>query len=465
MDRAMFPDVLVVGDGIAGCTTAITAHEAEVKVLVIDKAPADVPHGNTAFSGGSFRRISEQYPADRFYNDILRLSGNRADPELTHIVVDNSAKARDWLADLGVPWTSTARTGEWANQAEQRGFGLAAALRRAVRACSIPVLNETEALKLLREDGRISGVRVKEKSGQERVIKAGAMVIATGGFGANPEMVKKYMGPGATNLVHRGSPFNTGDGLRMAEAVGATLDWMDEYHGGLIHYGYRKYPQEGATRGMRSVKTYEACILINKEGRRFIDEGENTSDKTYAKFGKIIALTQPDGIAYAVGDAQSRSQIDAMYSGPEKEPVEAATLEALAARLGLPVLTFAMTVADFNANVKDGKALSLTPPKTNFAQKIESGPFYAYKVTGGFTFSFGGLRAKKTGEVLDEHRQVIPGLFAVGEIVTGIFYGNYAAGSSLARCAVFGRIVGFQAAHYALPSVTVPRDLWATVAV
>jgi tricarballylate dehydrogenase len=462
MDDAMFADVLVIGDGIAGCTTAITAHEAGAKVLVIDKAPADVPHGNTAFSGGSLRRISPQYSADRFYDDVLRLSGDRADPELTHIVVDNSAKARDWLADLGVPWTTTARTGERANQAEQRGFGLAAALRRAVPAHSIPVHNEVEALQLLREDNRVVGVRVKEKSGQERVVKAGAVVLATGGFGANPQMVAKYIGPGATNLVLRGSPFNTGDGLRMAEALGAKLDWMDDFHGGLIHYGYRKYPQEGAIKGMRSVKTYEASILVNKEGRRFVDEGENTSDKTYAKFGKIIALTQPDGIAFLIGDSQSRERIDPMYYGPEKEPVEAATLEELAAHLGLPVSAFLNTVADFNADVQDGKALNLTPPKTNFAQKIERGPFFAYKVTGGFTFTFGGLRAKKTGEVLDQHGQIIPGLFAAGEIVTGIFYGNYAGGSSLARCAVFGRIVGYQAAHHALPGVVIPSDLWTT---
>jgi tricarballylate dehydrogenase len=153
-----------------------------------------------------------------------------------------------------------------------------------------------------------------------------------------------------------------------------------------------------------------------------------------------------------------------MYYGPEKEPFEAATLAALAARLELPVAAFLACVAEFNADVEDGKALGLTPPKTNFAQKIESAPFYAYKVTGGFTFTFGGVRAKKTGEVLDAQRRAIPGLFAAGEIVTGIFYGNYAGGSSLARCAVFGRIVGFEAAHYARPSIAIPHDIWAKAA-
>ena len=457
-------DVLIIGDGIAGCTTAITVQEAGAKVLIIDKAPADVPHGNTAFSGGSFRRAGPEYPADRFYNDILSLSGNRADPELTRIVVDNSAQARDWLGALGVPWTSPKRTAERANQADQRGFGLAASLRKAVRDHKIPVWNETEALKLIQENGKVVGVVIKDKRGQQRKIRAGAVVIATGGFGANTEMVKRYLGAGATNLVLRGSPYNTGDGLRMMEAVGVPLDWMGDFHGGLIHYGYRKYPAEGATKGMRSVKTYETCILVNQEGKRFIDEGENTSDKTYAKFGKIIALTQPDGVAYTIVDAKSRDRIEPMYYGPEKEPIEAATLEELAKKLNLPVAAFLKTIADFNAAVKDGKALSATPPKSNFAEKIEQRPFFAHKVTGGFTFTFGGVRAKKTGEVLDKQKRAIPGLFAVGEIVTGIFYENYAGGSSLARCAVYGRIVGFQAAHYAVPSISVPSEIWKSTA-
>ena len=454
------PDVLIIGDGIAGCATAITAREAGAKALVIDKAPADVPHGNTHFSGGSLRRTGPKYSADQFYNDVLNLSGQRADPEQTRIVVDNSERARDWLGKLGVTWLSPERTAVRANQAEDRGKGLAASLRKAVRNRSIPILNETEAVSLIRENSRVVGAVVRDKSGQ-REIRAKAVVIACGGFGANTEMVKHYLGAGATNLVLRGSPYNTGDGLRMLEALGVPLDWMDDFHGGVIHYGYRKYPKEGAERGMRSMKTYETCIIVNQRGERFFDEGENTSDKTYAKLGKITALTQPDGVAYMIVDAKNRDRIDPMYYGPEKEPIEAASLSELAKKLDLPVDAFLKTVADFNAAVKDGKALTAKPPKTNFAHTIEQAPFIAHKVTGGFTFTFGGIRAKKTGEVLDAQKQPIPGLFAVGEIVTGIFYGNYAGGSSLARCAVYGRIVGFQAAHYAVPSAAVPAEIWA----
>ena len=443
-------DVLVVGDGIAGCTAAITAQEEGARVVVIDKAPADVPHGNTAFSGGSFRRVGDAYPAEKFYSDIVNLSGNRADPELTHIVVDGSAKAREWLGDLGVPWTLPYRTADRAHQAEDRGRGLAAAVRRALKARPITVRNDVQALKLIQDRQQIVGVATRDKDGRESELRAGVVVLATGGFSANPEMITKYIGPGAINLVLRGSPYNTGDGLRMAEAVGAKLDWMDDFHGGLIHYGYKTHPEANAGRGMRSVKKYEKCILVNQQGRRFVDEGENTSDKTYAKFGKIIALTQPDGVAYAIFDSNGADVIDPMYEGPERGPLKVDTLDQLAKELGIPPAALSDTVGDFNAKVRDGKCLAGDPPKTNFAQRIEAPPFYAYKVTGGFTFTFGGLRAKKTGEVLDTQSQPIPGLFAVGEIVTGIFYGNYAGGSSLARCTVFGRIVGKAAAQYGL---------------
>jgi tricarballylate dehydrogenase len=442
-------DVLVIGDGIGGCTTAIAAQEQGARVIVIDKAPENVPHGNTAFSGGSFRRAGDQYPADQFYRDIVNLSGNRADPELTRIIVDGSAQAREWLAELGVEWELPYRTADRAHQSAQRGFGLAAALRHALKQRPIVVRNETEAREFVRDGQRIVGARVKAKDGRETIIRAGAVVLATGGFSANHEMVQHYIGPGACHLVLRGSPFNTGDGHRMAEAVGAKLDWMDDFHGGLIHYGYKKYPDANAGRGMRSVKKYEKCILVNQEGKRFVDEGESTSDKTYAKFGKIIALTQPDGVAYAIFDSNGADVIDPMYDGPERGPISAGTLDGLAGKLGIPRAALAQTVHDFNSNVADGKCLKCQPPKTNFAQKIDAPPFYAYKVTGGFTFTFGGVRTKKSGEVLDARAEPIAGLFAVGEIQTGIFYGNYAGGSSLARCAVFGRIVGRAAAEYA----------------
>jgi tricarballylate dehydrogenase len=251
--------------------------------------------------------------------------------------------------------------------------------------------------------------------------------------------------------VLRGSTYNTGDGLRMAEALGAKLDWMDDFHGGLIPYAYREHRDEieKAGTGMRHIAHYEVAILVNQNGKRFVDEGEYPSDKTYAKFGKVVPLTQPGGVAYVVFDAKSRHIVDPVYSGPGSAPLEAPTLEELAKKIEILPEALALTVDDFNAGVQDGKNLAVTPPKTNFAQRIDTPPYYAHKVTGGFTFTFGGLRTRLTGEVLDRDGIPIPGLFAAGEITTGLFYGNYGGGSSLPKCAILGREAGRAASHYA----------------
>jgi tricarballylate dehydrogenase len=426
----------------------MTAAECGARVVILEKAPRDVPHGNTAFSGGSFRRTSESYSADRFYSDIMSLSGGRADPALTRVVVEHSQKARDWLTELGVPWTRRSRDPGASDQAEGQGAALAAIIRRAVETGGIKICHETEALALTGNGRSIVGVRARNR---DTVIQwnCQAVVLATGGFQANPEMVVQYLGKGGANLVLRGSPYNTGDGIRMAHQFGAEIDWMDDFHGGLIHYGYKKYPEVGATAGMRSMKKYEVGILVNQHGKRFVDEGEHASDKTYAKFGKIVALTQPGGVAYVIFDGKNKSIVNPDYTGPEMAPVQADTLEALAGRLAIDAEELAHTVREFNGSIREGKCLSLNPPKTNFAQPIDAPPFCAYKVTGGFTFTFGGIRTNTRAEVLDTSLKPLPGLYAAGEMVTGIFYGNYAGGSSLPRCAVFGRIAGEQAADYA----------------
>jgi tricarballylate dehydrogenase len=440
-------DVLIVGEGIAGCTAALAATEQGANVLIIEKAPQNVPHANTAFSGGSFRRVSQAYPAEKFYHDMISLSGGKADPELTKIMVEASQKARDWLTELGVPWTSKSRDPGASDQVDGQGKALAQILRRAVADRNIKTLHETEASSLILEGKKIAGARVSTKEGSSE-ISSKAVILAAGGFQANPEMVTRYIGPGGNNLVLRGSPYNTGDGIRMALEVGAKIDWMDDFHGGLIHYGYRKYLAEGAMAGMRSMKKYEVGILVNQQGNRFVDEGEQASDKTYAKFGKIVALTQPGGVAYVIFDSATKEIINPDYTGPERGPIEASSIRELAAKLEIDPDALYETVTRFNSSIEGDKCLSLNPLKTNFARRIEGPVFLAYKVTGGFTFTFGGLCTNTKSQVLDTNLQPIPALYAAGEIATGIFYGNYAGGSSLPRCAVYGRIAGESAASY-----------------
>ena len=439
-------DVLIVGEGIAGCTAALAAAELGAQVLILEKATQEVPHANTAFSGGSFRRTSQAYPAERFYRDMMSLSGERADPELTRVMVERSKAARDWLAELGVPWNSKSRDPGASDQVEGQGKALAQILRRAVAAREIQTHHEAEAFSLIFESEKIRGVRVRTKQG-EAEIRSLAVILSSGGFQANPEMVRQYIGPGGNHLVLRGSPYNTGDGIRMAIEVGAKTGWMDDFHGGLIHYGYKKYLDEGAMAGMRSMKKYEVGILVNQRGQRFVDEGEHPSDKTYAKFGKIVALTQPEGVAYVIFDSTSKDTINPDYTGPERGPVEAPTIRELATKLEIEPDSLEQTVTNYNKSILGNKCPSLVPPKTNFARPIEHPPFCAYKVTGGFTFTFGGVWTNTEAQVLDQNLRPIPALYAAGEITTGIFYGNYAGGSSLPRSAVFGRIAGESAAN------------------
>jgi tricarballylate dehydrogenase len=224
---------------------------------------------------------------------------------------------------------------------------------------------------------------------------------------------------------------------------------MDGYHGGIIHLGYKDFPAVGRKKGMRSVKKYESAILVNKKGERFVDEGEDTADKTYAKFGRIIALTQPGGIAFLIFDSRSKDIIDPMYEGPKKGPIAASTIEELAKKLSISRRKLRTTVKAFNDAISNSRASSLSPPKTHFAQRIDTPPFYAYPVTGGMTFTFGGVRISERSEVLDRSGKPVPGIFAAGEVTGGFFYNNYPAGSSLTRCAVFGEIAGKSAATYA----------------
>jgi tricarballylate dehydrogenase len=447
MSKSKVVDVLVIGDGIAGCLAALAARKRDAKVMIVEKAQAGVAHGNTNFCGGALRRVSGQYPAERYFADIMKVSEGEADKELTRITIQNSRRAKANLSRLGIRWTAPTSNPGRADSVVGKGVTLAPALRKAVRKAKIPIRYQTRVTAIsLAKDGA-TGVKVRTPHGT-KTIPCKAVVIATGGFQGNRQLVTRHIGEGAHRLVLRGYKQNTGDGHRMAASLGARLIGMEGYHGGIIHYGYKKFPRVGEKKGMRSVKKYEPGILVNRLGNRFVNEGEDTADKTYAKFGRIIALTQPAGIAYLIFDSQVRNHIDPMYEGPEKGPTEARSIDELAKKLSLNPAKLRETVETFNRAVADGTNAKLTPPKTHFAQRIDAPPFYAYIVTGGMTFTFGGIKISPKAEVLSKGA-IVPGLYAAGEVTGGFFYNNYPAGSSLTRCAVFGEIAGKNAAAFA----------------
>jgi tricarballylate dehydrogenase len=311
------------------------------------------------------------------------------------------------------------------------------------------------ALRALLQDrtGRVTGARALGPEGFVDFRALGGLVLATGGYQASPELRVRYLGPWAESLIVRGSRHDTGEGLLCALAVGAQSagQWGD-YHSAVIDAHSPRV--EG---GVTAIYIYQLGIIVNRLGRRFVDEGEDFRDNTYVKISKQI-VQQPGGLAYCIFDQQARR--DPLWDHGVRTitaPVEAPSLAALAEAMQVPPAALAETVGAYNAAVDrqtrfdpdrlDGKATaSLTPPKSNWAVPIEEPPFLAFAVTGGITFPFGGLKTDERARVLDGRDRPIPGLYAVGELQGECFYDNYPGATSVLRGCVFGQIAGRTAA-------------------
>ncbi len=292
-------------------------------------------------------------------------------------------------------------------------------------------------------------------------MKAKSVVLASGGFEANPEMRARYLGPGWELAKVRGTRFNVGDGIQMALDIGAAAygNWSGCHATGWDRYA----PEFGDVNvGDQFQKhSYIFGLLINADGKRFVDEGLDFHSFTYAKYGGEV-LKQPGQFAWQVFDAKVTKLLRSEYRIKFMTKVSANTLEELAPKLeGVNAEGFLKTVREYNAAVmkdvpfnhviKDGKGtVGIEPPKSNWAQALDTPPFDAYATTCGITFTFGGLRiVKDSGQVLDSNQQPIPGLYCAGEMVGGLFYFNYPSGTGLVSGAVFGRIAGAGAAKAA----------------
>jgi tricarballylate dehydrogenase len=326
-------------------------------------------------------------------------------------------------------------------------------LDAAAKKAGIDVFYETRATALLYDGEKVSGVRA-QKQGKVAEFHAKSVVLACGGFEANPEMRTRYLGPGWELAKVRGTRFNVGDGLRMALDIGAAPygNWSGCHATGWD----RNAPEFGDVNvGDQFQKhSYIFGLLINADGKRFVDEGWDFHSFTYAKYGGEV-LKQPGQFAWQVFDAKVTKLLRSEYRIKFMTKVTADSLEALAPKLeGVNAANFLKTVREFNAavkkdapfdhTVKDGKGTAgIDPPKSNWAQPLDTPPFDAYATTCGITFTFGGLRVDKdTSQVLDVHFNPIPGLYTAGEMVGGLFYFNYPSGTGLVSGAVFGRMAG-----------------------
>ena len=450
-------DVLVLGTGLAGMSSAFSARECGARVTILDKAAEASRSGNTRFSGGALRCPTKENTVDMLVDELARVTGGRADNGLGRTLYRTAAEDVEWLRGLGAPIASPSverpdlRGGRMSYHVKGNGYGLVEAIYPQLALRGITVRFDTKATELLLErSGRIAGVRARTREGYVDML-ANNVILATGGFQANTAMRVQYLGREAASLVVRGSRHNTGDGLTMALAVGAqsTGDWGG-FHSAVLDA--RSPPVEA---GETNVNSYPYTVMVNTLGERFVDEGEDFFDTTYVKYGKAI-LNQPGRIAYCLFDAKLAER-DLVYClHRELEPIEAGSLERLAENLRIPAPRLIETIAAYNAAVqpgeldpekRDGKCTrGITPQKSNWASTLETPPFFAYPVTGGITFTLGGLRVDPRARVLDTEDRAMPGLLAAGEILGGLFYDNYPGGASLIRSLVFGRIAGREAA-------------------
>lgn len=487
--------VVVVGAGLAGLCAALSAREHGAEVLVLEASPRDARGGNSRFSNGSFRfahdglhhdgelalellidvasdpdaarlRIAPYTRAD-FRDDILRTSHNRSNPDELDLVVDTSFETLRWLRAHGVSLgfnlkfshvqevrstDSTTLDPGACVAAHDSGEGLMESLFGAAEAAGVTIRYDAVLQDLLVEDGRVAGVHAMV-SGQP-VEERGTVVLASGGFEANPEMRRKYLGRGWDLVAVRGSRYNTGLGLTRALEIGA----MPGGHWGGCHSvpTDADIPLVGdLNRSPRSERySYADGILVNELGERFVDEGEDLFTMTYTKVGAAIC-DQPAGLAYQVFDARTSHNLQQHYYS-HGHPTVADTLEELALAIGVPVHRFTAMVAGFNeacatpapdSHPEDlGAAPAGQPAKSHWALPIDRPPFVAYKVTSGISFTYGGIITDTDMAVLHVGGHRIGDLFAAGGVVGGLFYHNYPAAAALTRAAVCGRRAGRSAA-------------------
>ena len=484
--------VVVVGAGNAALCAALAASEGSAEVVVLERAPAQVRGGNTAFSAGAMRvaysGVEElqrlmpdltaeeidktdfgSYPTEAFFDDLARVTEYRADPDLADTLVQQSMPTLLWMADNGVRFVPIygrqafkveGRFTFWGGltvEASGGGPGLVESLLKAAEKAGVRVEYGARVTELLHDDDGVHGVRVRQ-DGITREEPADAVVLACGGFESSAELRARYLGPGWDLARVRGTMYNTGDGLEMALRVGASpagnwsgchaVGWdrnAPEFGDPSVGDGFQKH-------------SYPWGVMVNATGRRFVDEGADFRNYTYAKYGRVI-LEQPGQFAWQVFDQKVTGLLRDEYRIKEVSKVTASTLEELGKRMeGVDAAGFVaemeaynaavQTETEFNPNVKDGRrTVGLAVDKTNWANTIDEGPFEAYAVTCGITFTFGGLRIDPaSAQVIDTDMQPIPGLYAAGELVGGLFYFNYPGGTGLTNGSVFGRIAGASAA-------------------
>ncbi len=458
--------LVVIGMGCAGLSAAVSYLEASEargrdRVIVLERSTSEERGGSTRYTSSWFRVTEDRELDPDFVTDMESFSGGLADLEYCRTLAREVPDSIAFLEQHGVEYTyfkqglPNGNTGGGLGMPARSGRGivegLAAVLEQHERA---ELLYEMEAVRLsVSDEGRVDGVAVRGPDGLLRVLHAPAVVIASGGFEGNPRMLTQYLGERACDMpvISPGTGNNRGEGIVMAVDVGADT-------AGQFDMAHIEPTDPRTTKPDAVIYPYTYGIVVNRDARRFFDEGKDSFDETFEELGYEIWHNQGQ-TAFLIGDQTSLSVAgfnECVFS--DKPAVTAETLPDLARQLGIDPDALVETVTRYNAAIApgeldpyrfDGKHTeNLEPPKSNWAFPIDSPPFIAYPMTGSICFTFGGLRTDALGRVLTPSGRPIPGLYAVGE-VTGVYYHKYPVGTSVIRGVTFGRLAGADAAAVA----------------
>ena len=455
-------DVLVIGGGNAALCAAISAARDGASVLVLEGAPKFYRGGNTRHTrnmrcahDAATEILTGPYPEDEFWEDLLRVTGGKTDEELARHMIAESKDILGWIVEQGVRWQpslgGTLSLGRTNSFFLGGGRAMLNALYLTAEQLGIEILYDAEVIDLDITDGMFLSATLKQGDGRATV-SASALVAACGGFEANIEWLKQYWVDAADNFLIRGTPYNRGSVLKMLLEKGVQeIGDPTQCHAVAIDARAPKFDGGIITRHDSVV----FGIVVNRDAQRFYDEGEDIWPKRYAIWGRLVAA-QPDQIAYIIFDASSRNS----FMPTLFPPIEADSIAGLAEKLTLDPAALEKTVAEFNAAVRPGtfdhtilddcRTEGLTPPKTHWARRIESTPFYAYPVRPGITFTYLSTRVNKQARMLMKDGKPSANMFAAGEIMSGNVLGKgYAAGMGMTIGSVFGRIAGREAAKNA----------------
>ena len=439
-------DIVIIGAGGAGMTAAINAKQAGKDVILLEKMP--YAGGNTTKATGGMNAAETHYQAEQgiddsveqFVEDTMEGGHNINDRDLVETMAENSAEGIDWLDSIGAPLPKVSFSGGATNariHAPEDGSGVGAylvtSMLKKVNELGIDVMYNTKATELISQDGTVTGVKA-ESHDTNYTINAKAVILATGGFGNNEDMIVQYR-EDLKGTVTTSAPGITGDGLVKAEEVGADLVDIDQIQ---LHPTVEQKTSMLITESVRG----DGAILVNQDGKRFTDE-LLTRDVVSA-----AELEQPGSYAYIIFDQRLREGLKATEKYISTGiTVEGETIEDLAEKIDVDPKTLAETLSNWNKYVADKNDPDFGRT-TGMEMDLSQAPYYAIKIAPGIHHTMGGVHIDTSAKVIDTDGNAIPGLFAAGEVVGGVHGGNRIGGNAVADIVVFGKIASDSAVEW-----------------